>query len=139
MPAFATRVRVRYAETDRMGVAHHAAYLHWMELARTELMRAAGCTYREFEEQGWQLPVAEAGCRYLVPAKYDDELLLECEVIELKKRLMRIAVRIRRAADGVLLATGFTVHPCLDAVSGGLRAFPETFVRMVAPYLAGSG
>lgn len=72
-----SRIRVRYQETDRMKVAHHASYLGWLEAARTELMRSLGTSYREAEERGLFLPVIEVWCRYQRPVDYDDEIVIE--------------------------------------------------------------
>jgi acyl-CoA thioester hydrolase len=110
-----TSVRVRYSDTDKMGVAHHAAYLHWFELGRTELLRAAGRSYREMEEGGVKLPVVEAQARYHSSAEYDDELLVETQVHELRRVQLAFSYRISRAGDGQLLATGTTRHAVLDA------------------------
>src|SRR5512134_312708 len=74
MISAATTLRVRYAETDKMGVAYYANYFCWFEVGRAELLRSSGYTYRALEEQGVMLPVIEASCRYLQPGRYDDEL-----------------------------------------------------------------
>lgn len=105
------RFRVRYAETDQMGVVYHANYLVWMEMARTELCRLRGISYREMEQRsGLHLVVAEARCRYLQPARYDDEILASAWLESAHPRMVTFAYEIRRAADGVLLATGQTRH-----------------------------
>ncbi|MCS7042327.1 MAG: acyl-CoA thioesterase [Bryobacteraceae bacterium] len=105
------RFRVRYAETDQMGIVHHANYLVWMEVARTELCRQQGISYREMEERsGLHLVVAEVRCRYLHPARYDDEILASAWLESAHPRMVEFAYEIRRAADGVLLATGATKH-----------------------------
>src|SRR5438105_4821851 len=75
--------RVRYAETDAMGIAHHSSYVVWMEMGRTEFMRAHGFTYRQLEEMGVLLPVLEIGVRYRLPAYYDDELRVSCWLEEI--------------------------------------------------------
>src|SRR5205814_401214 len=80
------RLRVRYAETDQMGVAHHAAYFVWFELARTEFCRSRGIDYAAMEAEGLFLPVVEAKCRYRQGAKYDDELLITATIVEVTKR-----------------------------------------------------
>jgi acyl-CoA thioester hydrolase len=105
------RFRVRYAETDQMGVVYHANYLVWMEMARTELCRLRGISYREMEQRsGLHLVVAEACCRYLQPARYDDEILASAWLESAHPRMVTFAYEIRRAADGALLATGQTRH-----------------------------
>ena len=103
--------RVRYPETDRMGVAHHAHYLVWFELGRTEWMRDLGVPYGRLEEQeGVFLPVVEAGATYHASARYDDRLRIATRVAWIRRVRMRLEYRVTRAEDGLLLATGFTVH-----------------------------
>lgn len=105
------RFRVRYAETDQMGVVYHANYLVWMEMARTELCRLRGISYRDMERQsGLHLVVAEVRCRYLQPARYDDEILASAWLETAHPRMVSFAYEIRRAPDGALLATGLTRH-----------------------------
>lgn len=105
------RFRVRYAETDQMGVVYHANYLVWMEMARTELCRSRGATYRRLEEEdGIHLVVAGVSCRYHQPARYDDEIAACAWLSHVHPRMVTFAYEIRRAADGVLLASGETRH-----------------------------
>jgi len=120
------RFRVRYAETDQMGIVHHANYLVWMEMARTELCRLRGITYREMEQRsGLHLVVAEVRCRYLHPARYDDEILASAWLESAHPRMVAFAYEIRRAADGVLLASGQTRH--LFVRDGKPVKIPEEF------------
>jgi acyl-CoA thioester hydrolase len=106
-----TRVRVRYAETDQMGVVYHANYLVWMEIGRVELCRAHGVNYREMEQSdGVLLVVAEVHCRYIAPARYDEEIAVRTSVAESNRRLIRFEYQIVNAATGQLLAEGFTRH-----------------------------
>ena len=105
------RLRVRYAETDQMGVVYHANYLVWMEMGRIEWCRAAGIRYRDMEQQdGIMLVVAEAQCRYSHPARYDDEVIIHTCVRDAHPRMVTFEYRMERAEDGVLLATGHTKH-----------------------------
>lgn len=105
------RVRVRYPETDRMGVAYHAHYFAWFELGRTELMRELGHSYHDLEEhEGILFPVREARARYRAPARYDDELAIRTRVSEVGGARVRFDYRIVRAADDTALASGFTEH-----------------------------
>ena len=105
-----SRLRVRYAETDQMGVVYHSNYFVWFEVGRTDLLRHAGWSYRELEAQGIGLPVIEAHCQYHQPARYDDEL----EVLAIGRLLSPLRIeftyRLVRLGDGTLLATGRTVH-----------------------------
>ncbi len=106
-----TRLRVRYAETDQMGVVYHANYLIWMEVGRVEYCRAAGLRYREMEQQDHVLlTVAEANCRYLAPALYDDEVVVRTWVEQAHPRMVRFEYEMRAAEDGRRLATGYTKH-----------------------------
>lgn len=111
----ATRLRVRYSETDQMKIVYNANYLDWFEVARTELCRRWGKPYTEWEHEGLMLPVVEAHCRYKHPARYDDEIILESRVADLKFFTITFEYRVVRAADGKLLAEGWTKHGCTDA------------------------
>jgi acyl-CoA thioester hydrolase len=110
-----TRLRVRYAETDQMGVVYHANYLVWMEVGRVEYWRAAGLRYRDMErEDGVLLVVAEANCRYRSPAVYDEEVLVRTRMAESNPRLVRFDYELVSAEDGRTLATGYTKHVFCD-------------------------
>jgi acyl-CoA thioester hydrolase len=109
-PPIEARVRVRYAETDQMGVVYHANYLIWMEVGRVEYCRASGYRYRDLETEGILLAVVEANCRYLAPALYDDEIVIRTVIEEASPRLVRFAYEILNAEDGRLLAEGSTKH-----------------------------
>lgn len=113
MPTSETRLRVRYAETDRMGVVYYANYLVWFEVARADLLRSLGWTYREMEESGISLPVIEARCEYKAPARYDDEIVIQTEGWMRSPVRMEFAYRIERQRDGVLSASGMTMHAAL--------------------------
>ncbi|HEX9987198.1 MAG TPA: thioesterase family protein [Chloroflexia bacterium] len=102
--------RVRYAETDAMGIVHHSSYVIWLEMGRTEFMRAFGFTYRELEEMGVVMPVLEIGVRYRQPAYYDDELRISTWVDELSRTKIKLAYKIVRTSDGKLLTEGFSLH-----------------------------
>ena len=106
----ASRVRVRYAETDQMRVAYHANFFVWFEVGRTDLLRQIGWSYREMEQAGFQLPVIEAHCRFLKPARYDDEI----EVRTVGRLVSAVRVQFEyeavRVADEVVAATGQTLH-----------------------------
>lgn len=101
-------LRVNYSETDQMGVVYHANYLIWFDRARTELMRDTGLTYKELEQQGVYLAVAEVHIRYRAPARYDDLVQVRCWVRELASRRVTFGSTVERAATGELLATGET-------------------------------
>ncbi len=114
MAVGATTVRVRYAETDAMGVAYHANYFMWFEVGRCELLRQRGWSYREMEESGVQLPVIEASSRFVRPARYDDELEVRAAATLLSPVRLAFDYEIVRRPDGTLLAQGRTVHAAVD-------------------------
>lgn len=102
---------MRYAETDQMGVVYHANYLVWMEIGRVELCRASGIRYRDMErEDGVLLTVAEVQCRYVSPARYDDEVIVRACIEEAHPRMVRFGYELCRAEGGETLARGMTKH-----------------------------
>lgn len=135
------QVRVRYAETDQMGIVYYANYLVWFELGRVELLRSLGLAYSQLEkEHECILPVVEATCRYRSPAKYDDEIMIETRPAMLRGSVIKFAYRIlRKGADGAepkLLAEGETVHVvCDDPVEA--ESSPRTLCRGAAQADAG--
>ena len=105
-----TRLRVRYAETDQMGVVYHSNFIIWMEVGRVEMMRALGYTYRELEQDGFHLPVAEVKCRYKAPAKYDDLIVIRTRMLNLRGFLIHFGYEMLRDEDNTLLAEGESIH-----------------------------
>jgi acyl-CoA thioester hydrolase len=106
-----TRLRVRYAETDQMGVVYYSNYLVWMEVGRVELCKARGFNYRDMESQdGIFLAVAEAHCRYRSPARFDDEVVVNTWIERAARRMVTFAYEMRLARTGRQLATGYTRH-----------------------------
>jgi len=108
--AIETRLRARYAETDQMGVVYYANYFVWMEIGRVEYCRSSGIRYRDLERDGFLLAVAEANCRYLAPARYDDEIVVTTTLGDPSPRMPRFDYEIRDASTGRKLATGYTKH-----------------------------
>jgi acyl-CoA thioester hydrolase len=106
--------RVRYAETDKMGVVYYANYLVWFEVGRADLLRSLGWTYRDMEHAGVSLPVIEAHCEYHRPARYDDEIEVRTEGRMLSPVRMEFQYKVFRRDDQVLTASGRTVHAALD-------------------------
>ncbi len=105
------RVRVRYAETDQMGVVYYSNYLVWMEVGRVEYCKAVGFDYRDMERQdGVCLAVAEAQCRYLFPARFDDEVVVKTWIGKASRRMVAFGYEMRREGDGRVLARGETKH-----------------------------
>ncbi len=109
-----SRTRVRYKETDQMAIAHHANYVVWFEIGRTDLCREAGFPYREIEERGLILVVTEIVCRYRVPYRYDDEVVIRTSVSEAASRMMRFTYELRDASGERLHATGTSSHVWVD-------------------------
>jgi acyl-CoA thioester hydrolase len=124
-----SRLRVRYAETDQMGVVYYANYLVWMEIGRSDFCRECGFNYRDLErEEQAYLAVAEASCRYLAPARYDDEIVVETEMTRAGSRVIEFTYRIKKGA--VLLATGRTVHVVLGP-RGKPRSIPDRYLELL--------
>ena len=110
-----TTFRVRYAETDQMGVVYHANYLVWMEIGRVELVRSRGLNYKDLEaSEGIFLGVVEASCRYHFPARYDQEVVVETEIVGANARMVEFSYRILVAGSEKLLARGSTKHLWLN-------------------------
>jgi acyl-CoA thioester hydrolase len=106
-----TRVRVRYAETDQMGVVYHANHFVWFEVGRVELLRQMGFSYREMEaDDGCCIAVVDARCRYKAPARYDDEVIVRTFLRNVRESVVHFGYELVRASDGVLLAEGETTH-----------------------------
>jgi len=126
----ASTVRVRYAETDQMGIAWHGQYFAWFEVGRTDLLRSQGLTYRELEAQGLRLPVIEAQARYLKPALYDDVLEVRTRVTSLSGVRIGFAYEVHREGEKAPLATGSTAHAAVDA-KGRPQRLPESVRRLL--------
>ena len=115
LPKHQTRIRVRYAETDQMGVVHHANYLVWMEIGRVEFVRSRGCNYKELEQtEGLYLSVVGVTCRYLWPARYDQQIIVETEIVNSNPRVVEFGYAIRSEEPDRLLAQGSTRHVWLN-------------------------
>lgn len=128
-------VRVRYKETDQMGIAHHANYLAWFEIGRTDLCRAVGTTYREIEESGLLLVVTEIGCRYRVPFRYDDEVVIRTGVELASPRGMRFIYELR-SSEGAICASGFSAHIWLDGATRRPIAVRGPVIERFAKFIA---
>lgn len=125
-----TTLRVRYAETDQMGVVYHANFFVWFEVGRVEIVRAAGIEYKRMEiDDDCFLAVADAHCRYHHPARYDEVLRVRTRIVEVKNRTIKFAYEVLRDADSELLATGHTVHVICGS-NGRPKLLPERY-RMV--------
>lgn len=114
MSTRSTHIRVRYAETDQMGVVYYANYLVWFEVARTDWLRQAGATYRQMERDGVSLPVIEAHAEYRRAARYDDELEIRAAATLMTAVRVRFDYEVWRAGEEGPLATGHTIHAAMD-------------------------
>ena len=123
-------IRVRYGETDQMRVVYYAHYLNWFEVGRSHLLRELGMSYRRIEREAMFLPVVEAHCRYLKPARYDDLLLVTTKVSKPKGARLLFEYEVHRAEDEQLLATGSTVHVAIDD-RGKPKRLPEGLARLI--------
>ena len=117
-------VRVRYAETDKMGVVYYSNYLVWFEVGRTDWLRQTGWSYREMEVEGLALPVTEAHCEYRQSAKYDDDIDVRTRASQASPVRIRFDYEAVRRSDGVVIATGYTVHATIGPQGRPVR-LPE--------------
>ena len=128
-----TEVRVRYAETDQMGMVYYSNYLVWFEVGRAEYCRQRGLAYRDFEHKAQAyLAVAEVQCRYHVPARYDDVLIIRTRVESFRKRLIIFQYEIVKRESETLIAEGKTVHVVLDK-NGRPKTFPAEYAHYFQP------
>jgi acyl-CoA thioester hydrolase len=124
-------VNVRYAETDQMGIVHHANYLVWFELGRTEFCKSKGFSYREMEQNDDALMVvAEVYCRYKSPAFYDDKLTIKTKIVSVKSRTLRFVYEVFRPIDKTLLVEGETMHVFTDKQKR-VRTLPEKYKSLL--------
>lgn len=122
------RLRVRYAETDQMGVVYHANHFVWFEVGRVELLRQLGFSYREMEQNdGCFIAVVDARCRYKAPVRYDDEVIVRTHLKNVRESLVHFGYELVRVSDGSLLAEGETTHIVTDAEMK-TRTIPEKYM-----------
>jgi acyl-CoA thioester hydrolase len=121
-------LRVRYAETDKMGVVYHANFFVWMEVGRVEWMRSLGFEYKQMEiEDDCHLPVVDARCRYKSPARYDDELIVRTHLKNIRESLIHFGYEVLRRADNTVLAEGETTHIVVNSEMQ-IRPLPEKYL-----------
>ncbi|MDE7361529.1 MAG: acyl-CoA thioesterase [Oscillospiraceae bacterium] len=129
-----TELTVRYAETDCMGVVHHAVYPVWFEVARTDYIKAAGLSYADMEKGGVMLPVSGISCRYRLPARYDDTLLIEARISRFTPARIEFEYKVTRKGETEVLATGTSSHGFVDAETfrplNFKKAMPEFYAVM---------
>jgi acyl-CoA thioester hydrolase len=130
-----SRVRVRYKETDQMGIAHHSNYIVWFEIGRTDLCRATGISYAEIERRGYILVVSEVKCRYRVPYRYDDEVLIRTSVAEAASRALTFGYELLDGTGKTVHAIGSSSHLWLDRESRKPVRADDEVMRAFKPYL----
>lgn len=129
------QVRVRYAETDQMGVVYHANYLVWFEVGRVEFIRRIGLSYKQMEmEENCMIAVVEATARYRAPARYDDEIVIQTRLTASRRSVIRFGYKVVRKADDAVLCEGETVHVVVDRTMKKTR-LPEKYAERFAAYL----
>ena len=125
-----TRIRVRYAETDQMGVVYHANHFIWFEVGRVELMRQLGFSYKEMEARdGCFIAVVDARCRYKAPVHYDDEVVVRTYLKQVREKVIHFGYELREAGTGHLLAEGETTHIVADAQMKS-RRLPDKYMKV---------
>ena len=134
-PVSEARVRVRYAETDQMGVVYHSNYLIWFEVGRVEFMRQLGLDYKHLEaEEGCGIAVVEATARYRAPARYDEELVIQTTLLAARGAVIRFSYKVLRAEDSKLLCEGETVHVVVGK-DMKKRSLPQKYAERFAARL----
>lgn len=124
-----SRIRVRYAETDQLGVVYHSNHFIWFEVGRVEFLRQLGFSYREMERQDkCHLAVVDAHCRYRAPASYDDEIVVRTYLKNVREKVVHFGYELLRASDGVLIAEGETTHIAIDG-DKKTTTFPEKYMK----------
>jgi acyl-CoA thioester hydrolase len=120
-----TTIRVRYAETDAMGVVHHASYIVWLEQGRTELLRASGTSYREIEARGFFAALTDLQVRYHAAARYDDEVVISTALVDVRSRQLAFTYTLRLANTGTLLVTARSEHVFVARATGRPARLPH--------------
>src|SRR5271154_5418241 len=134
-PVGEARIRVRYAETDQMGVVYHSNYLIWFEVGRVEFIRQLGLSYKQMEEEyGCGISVVDVRARYRAPARYDDELVIETRLLAAREAVVKFGYRILRVGDGALLCEGETMHVCVG-MDMKKRSLPPKYAESFAAHL----
>jgi acyl-CoA thioester hydrolase len=128
-------LRVRYAETDAMGVVHHAAYVPWFEVGRVNLLRAAGCPYGDIEARGLLVVLSDLQVRYRLPARFDDEVVIETQLITLKSRQIAFRYRALLAATATILVEGQTNHIVVLRATMKPTVLPVDLSTLLQPWL----
>ena len=128
-----TKIIVRYAETDRMGIVHHSVYPIWYEVARTEAIKKIGISYSEMEKLGIMTPLSELNCKYILPAEYEDVLLIQVEISRLTPARIVFEYKVYKESDNNLINTGSTMHAFVGKDLRPLnlkKQFPNIFEKI---------
>ena len=128
-----TRIRVIYADTDAMGIVYHTNYIRWFEIGRNELMRQLGIAYTEMEQLGFNLPLTKVSCHYLLPARYDDIVIIETKIEYIKRASMKFNSYLWDEKREKLLVEGYTVHACVNT-AGKIRRIPPQILELLTKY-----
>lgn len=130
-----TELTVRYAETDQMGVVHHSRYFVWYEMARTDYIKSVGMSYFDMEKAGVMLPVTGVSCKYRLPARYDDSLVITARITRFTPARIEFSYTITRKGEAEVLAEGTSAHGFVDSQTfkplNFKRAMPELYEKML--------
>ena len=123
-------IRVFYADTDAMGIVYHTSYIRWFEMGRTELMRARGISWSILGPERCYFPLTKVSCHFLIPARYDELVILETKIDEVKRASLSFSYRILDEAKERVLVRGYTLHACTDG-EGTIMRIPETIKKVI--------
>lgn len=124
-----TKIRVIYADTDAMGIVYHTNYIKWFEIGRNEFLRQAGLQYSEIESRGFYLPLTTVHCQYLIPAKYDQVLIIETIIDYIKRATAKFNYHIWDDQMKKILVEGYSIHACTNA-EGKVRRMPQVILDL---------
>lgn len=133
MPHNLTKVRVIYADTDAMGIVYHTNYIRWFEVGRNEILRQLGLLYTDIEKHGFNLPLTEVNCHYLLPAKYDQLLIVETTFDYITRVVVKFNYHIWDEHKKRLHAEGYTIHACTNS-DGKVRRIPQILLDLRAKH-----
>lgn len=127
-----TKIRVIYADTDAMGIVYHTNYIKWFEIGRAELLRELGAPYAQIESSGYNLPLTEVSCHYLYPARYDQIVVIETEIVYLRRATVKFNYVIRDEKQERVLVEGESVHACVN-MQGKIVRIPPDIIDKIDP------
>jgi acyl-CoA thioester hydrolase len=128
-----SKIRVIYADTDAMGIVYHTNYIKWFEIGRNELMRQLGVVYAEVEKKGYNLPLTKVSCHYLLPARYDDVVVVETQIDYIKRASIKFDYTIWDEHRKKILVEGYSVHACTNN-EGKIRRIPQIILDHTSKY-----